>query len=94
MFVVFVDLWIEPGKMDVFLPLMAANAAASRQEPGCLQFDVVRPDHDPEMVFLYEVYQDAAAFEAHLDTAHFAEFDAASADLITAKTVLKGARMP
>ncbi|MEL6748477.1 MAG: antibiotic biosynthesis monooxygenase [Pseudomonadota bacterium] len=36
---------------------------------------------------LYELYDDRAAFEAHLASAHYAAFDAATKDLIAAKTV-------
>jgi quinol monooxygenase YgiN len=51
---------------------MCINAAASvRDEPGCLVFDVLRDRSDPDLVWLYEVYTDEAAFEAHMRTSHF-----------------------
>lgn len=51
---------------------MQVNAAASvRDEPGCLTFDVMRDRSDVDLVWLYEVYVDEAAFEAHTQTAHF-----------------------
>lgn len=40
-------------------------------EPGCLVFDVSRDRQDPDLVYLYEVYSDDAAYEAHTRTAHF-----------------------
>ena len=87
-FVVTVDFRIRPGQMDAFLPIMRDNAAASvRDEPGCLQFDVCTDPARLDQVFLYEVYTDAAAFDAHLATPHFADFNAASADMIADKTV-------
>ena len=67
---------------------MRKNAAAStREEPGCRQFEVC---HDPNLighVFLYEVYDDRAAFDAHLSMPHFKSFDAATAGMIRSKTV-------
>ncbi len=85
MYVVTVTFRIHPGQMDGFLPLMQANAATSRaQEPGCHQFDICR---DGDEIFLYEVYDDRAAFDAHLQSAHFKEFDAAVADMIAEKNV-------
>jgi quinol monooxygenase YgiN len=40
-------------------------------EPGCQQFDVdVAAGGSPTAIF-YEVYDDRAAFEAHLQTPHF-----------------------
>jgi len=77
-----------PGAMGRFLPLMLENAGQSRdREPGCLRFDVLSdPDH-PDEVFLYEIYSDRAAFDAHLGSAHFRAFDAAVADLVADKVV-------
>jgi quinol monooxygenase YgiN len=52
---------------------------------------VVIPDGEAGRVLLYEVYDDAAAFEAHKRTAHFAVFDRDSAPLVAAKDVTLGA---
>jgi quinol monooxygenase YgiN len=38
---------------------------------------------------LYEIYDDRAAFEAHLKTAHFASFNRASEPLVADKTVVE-----
>ncbi|SFA64699.1 putative quinol monooxygenase [Metapseudomonas otitidis] len=60
------------GSLDAFMEAMRINAAASvRDEPGCLVFDVLRDRSDPDRVWLYEVYTDEAAFEAHMQTPHF-----------------------
>ncbi|WP_422375387.1 putative quinol monooxygenase [Roseibium sp.] len=88
MFAVTVLFQIKEGQMDAFMPLMIDNAKASlRLEPGCRQFDVCRDAARPHEVFLYEIYDDEAAFKAHLQTAHFLSFDAAVADMIREKTV-------
>ena len=86
---IWVEFTVRPGAFCPFHELVTANAAASlRDEPGCRQFDVLVPDdgagHD---VALYEIYDDAAAFDAHLQTRHFRDFDAASADLVEHKAV-------
>lgn len=63
---------LKPGSLEAFMEAMRINAAASvRDEPGCLVFDVLRDRSDPERVWLYEVYIDEAAFEAHMRTPHF-----------------------
>ena len=88
MYVIIVDFEILPERLEAFLPLMQANAAASlRDEPGCRQFDVCQDPQDPHRIFLYELYDDRAAFEAHLQTPHFTNFDAATADMLVSKTV-------
>ena len=88
MFAVCVTFQIASGRMDAFLPLMLANAQASlEQEPACHRFDVLTDPDRPEEVALYELYEDATAFDAHLASSHFKTFDAAVADMITDKSV-------
>jgi quinol monooxygenase YgiN len=61
--------------VERFLPLAFANAAASRGgESGCRQFDVLVDPDRPERLLYYEVYDSAAAFEAHQQTAHFKHY--------------------
>ena len=88
MYVIIVNFEIDPEQIDAFLSLMRENAVASaRDEPGCRQFDVCYdPDH-PGDVFLCEVYDDRAAFEAHLLMPHFKSSDAATACMIRSKKV-------
>ncbi|MGQ7958611.1 putative quinol monooxygenase [Pseudomonas sp. SP16.1] len=63
---------LKPGGFAAFMDAMRVNAAASvRDEPGCLTFDVLRDRSDADLVWLYEVYVDEAAFEAHMRTPHF-----------------------
>ena len=75
-FVVTVQFTIDPAHRDEFMREMVANARASRErEPGCSVFDVCVDPAQPALVFLYEVYADAAAFEQHKREAHFLKFD-------------------
>ena len=73
---------------DAFRAAMIENATASRTvEPGCRQFDVCETADGSE-IFLYEVYDDEAAFKAHLATDHFRHFDATVKPWLEAKHVL------
>lgn len=77
----------EPFRAE-FAALMRANAQASlREEPGCRRFDVCSDPERPGEVFLYELYDDPAAFRAHLTTAHFRDFDARTAGMVEDKQV-------
>ena len=88
MYVVIVDFKIKPERLAEFMPLMLDNARASREtETGCRQFDVCVDPKDKTSVFLYEIYDDRAAFDAHLATAHFKRFDAAVAPMVASKAV-------
>ena len=87
-FVIAVDFRIKPGQMAAFRKLIDANAKASvRDEPGCSRFDVCANRKEPDRILLYEIYDDRAAFDAHLKTPHFASFNADSAALVADKTV-------
>ena len=88
MYVVVVDFKIKPERLAEFMPLMLENARLSREtEPGCRQFDVCVDPKDRTSVFLYEIYDNRAAFDAHLATAHFKKFDPAVAPMVASKLV-------
>ncbi len=95
MFAVIVELEIRASQMDAFLPLLKENARTSlREEPGCRQFDICLPDGagQSDVIWLYELYDDAAAFQSHLKSAHFLAFDAAVAEMVSDKRVVTAAR--
>ena len=88
MYVVTVEFDIKAEKLEAFRAQMIANATASREkEPGCLQFDVCADPKQPERIFLYEVYTDRAAFDAHLAAEHFKIFDRTVAPWIASKAI-------
>jgi len=87
-YAVVVTFEIKPDRIDEFMPLMLSNARTSRAvENGCHQFDTATDVARPSEVFLYELYEDSAAFDTHLASVHFRAFDTAVADMIAAKTV-------
>ena len=90
-FVIVVNFKIKPGQMTAFRNLMDENARASvRDEPGCSRFDVVVPEGEPDRILLYEIYDDAHAFEAHMATPHYASFSAAGGDMLASKVIVLG----
>lgn len=88
MFVILATFQVDPAHLDAFLELIDTNAAASlADEPGCHRFDVCQTEGKPTEVVLYEIYDDPAAFDAHLETPHFAVFDQGVAPMVLAKEV-------
>lgn len=82
---------LQPGSRERFMEAISVNAASSvRDEPGCLVFDVLSDRSDPEVVWLYEVYEDEAAFEAHLLTPHFLASRPLVDPLIVRQEVIEG----
>ncbi|MDJ0638373.1 MAG: putative quinol monooxygenase [Paracoccaceae bacterium] len=88
MYVVTVRFQVKSGCEERFLTEMQRNAATSlSDEPGCHRFDVAIGEDGPGEVFLYELYTDRAAFDAHLSSAHFKSFDAQAADWVAGKDI-------
>ncbi len=85
MFVLSVDLRIKPENVDSFMSKALENAAHSRMEPGCRQFDVLVDPKDRTVAMLYEVYVDDKAFEAHQQTAHFKKYVAEAVPLVASR---------
>ena len=72
MYVIIAPIKIKEGYKERFVEAMLDDAKGSvRDEPGCLRFDVIQDGDDPNMIWLYEVYVDEAAFQAHIQTPHF-----------------------
>ncbi|WP_108662237.1 putative quinol monooxygenase [Acuticoccus kandeliae] len=93
--VVIVRFVVKPGRMADFMPLMEENATRSvEDEAGCRQFDVVLSPAAADTVWLYEIYDDAAAFAVHQKTPHFLSFDKATAEMVADKMVVVGAPSP
>ena len=95
MYVVTVDFRIRKGHEKAFLEAMKLQAKNSlEREEACLQFDVCTAPDDPGHVFLYEVYSDEAAFQAHLETPHFHAFNDGTAGWVASKQVETWHRVP
>lgn len=80
--VVHVDIAVLTDQVDAFLAVTEENAAASRDEPGVLRFDVLTDRADPGHVLLVEIYRDDAAAAAHKETAHYLRWREAVADMM------------
>jgi quinol monooxygenase YgiN len=89
-FLITVDFDLLPGALDPFIALIKENARKSlAEEPGCHRFDVLVQRGVPDHILLYEIYKNRAAFEVHLKSRHFAEFNTASAPYVKEKKVIE-----
>jgi autoinducer 2-degrading protein len=91
MFSLIVQMEVRPGRREEFLAGITANATASvRDEPGCVRFDVCSVDSDENRFVLYELYTDAAAFDAHRAAPHFAHWRAAADRVLVSQLNTRG----
>lgn len=89
MFVVVVFFEAKKEYTSVFRSAVLTQARNSLDnEPGCRQFDVSEDPLDANAFFLYEVYDDEAAFKLHTETPHFKTFDATVGPMTASKRVL------
>lgn len=72
MYALIVTIKIKPEHRARYMEEMVGDALGSiRDEPGCLRFDVLVDNTDPNTIYLYEIYRDEAAFQEHLKAPHF-----------------------
>ncbi len=77
MLAIIVDFEALPGKGDEVRDALRFQARNSlEKEPGCHQFDLCSDPDDAHKFFLYELYDDQAAIDAHGRTEHYAAFRA------------------
>ena len=88
MLAVCVDFEIDLASLDAFLPIMKKNTSDSlANEIGCHQFDIAQDQQNPTKVFLYELYDDAVAFESHKKESHYLELNDAIRGMVNKKSI-------
>ena len=71
MYAIIARFRVQPGHVDDVIAALNEAAVASRQEPGCHFYDANQDTTDPNVIVMYEQYDDETAFQAHLDSDHF-----------------------
>lgn len=70
------------GAEPMVASLVAGLTQLVRAEPGNLAFVPYTLESNPRHWFVYEVYEDEAAFQAHISAPYGAVFNAELADLV------------
>ena len=79
MYVVLNIIRVQKPHLDDFLAALRVHAHHSNAEPGCIRYDVLQDIDDPQVISLYEVFEDEASFRAHLEYPHYERWMAQSA---------------
>ena len=80
--VTLVHVHVKPECLGAFIVATQANHAASIQEPGNRRFDILQDPADSGHFILYEAYASAEDAAAHKQTAHYAVWRDAVADMM------------
>ena len=84
MLAVVVEFTLRAESYPAFVERVKQQAKDSLElEADCHQFDVCIDPERKDFVLLYELYSDRQAFDAHLQSAHFADFSDTVADWIS-----------
>jgi quinol monooxygenase YgiN len=93
------ELEIDPAQVEAYRAALKEEIAASiRVEPGVLTLYAVAVKDHPTQIRIFETYADQAAYETHLQTAHFQKYKketqgmVKSLQLIETDPILLGAK--
>ena len=85
-FVLVAELEIDLSQLENFKAAAKENGeTAIRVEPGCLAFNLVSEKENPSRVRFFEIYTNADAFKAHLETAHFKKYAETTKDMVKSR---------
>ncbi|CAM3755370.1 hypothetical protein CCOS865_04941 [Pseudomonas reidholzensis] len=71
-----------PEMADAFHELFSAYVASSREEPGCIEYHMLRDQEDPSLFVFYEVWASKAALDVHSALPHMQRFFAQRMDYL------------
>jgi quinol monooxygenase YgiN len=74
MLILAVSLTIRAGHENDVIEMFQKLQAATRQEPGCINYVVQRSRENPRHYLVYEQYKNEAALEEHRNSTHFKQF--------------------
>jgi len=83
MLIVHVYVHVKPEFVEAFRLATIENARNSVLEPGIARFDVIQQAGDPTRFVLVEVYRSPEATAQHKETAHYAAWRDAVAEMMT-----------
>jgi quinol monooxygenase YgiN len=84
------ELEIDPTQVDALVAATREVGQDSvRNEAGCLALYAVAEKDNPAHVRVFEIYRDAAAYETHLQTAHFRKFRATTDAIVRARKLFE-----
>lgn len=71
MIVLFAKSILLEGKQQEFIAVAEKLVKATREEPGCVYYDLVQDVSDNKVFYFVEKYLDEAAVESHKNSEHF-----------------------
>lgn len=73
--------------LDRVMPELLKLVPLTRQESGCIEYNLHQDNENPAVFIFYETWESAAALEQHMNSKHFKAYIAAVDGMIEDKTV-------
>ena len=74
---------VDPLQLDKYnIALKEQMNTAVRVEPGVLVYYAVAEKSDPSKITILEIYADTAAYQSHIETAHFKKYKETVKDMV------------
>lgn len=84
------ELEIYPESINTYKAALTEEIAASiRTEPGVLTLYAISVKGHPEQIRLFEIYRNAASYQAHLQSAHFTKYKEQTRQMVKSLTLLE-----
>ncbi len=74
MYLIFNRIKVRDEHLNEFLDGVKIHANHSNNESGCVRYEVLQDISDPQMIFLYEVFEDETAFKLHQTHDYYKEW--------------------
>ena len=76
-------LQIDPAQLENYKAALKEHAeTAVRVEPGVITLYAVAEKNSPTHITVFEIYANAEAYQAHLQTAHFKKYKSTTKDMV------------
>jgi quinol monooxygenase YgiN len=74
---------VDPAQLDAYnVALKEQMTTAVREEPGVLTYYAVADKNNPSHITILEIYADTAAYQSHIQTAHFKKYKATVQNMV------------
>jgi quinol monooxygenase YgiN len=82
-----------PSHTEAFKALFLGYVAASRSEPGCIEYHMLQDEQDPSLFVFFEVWESKAALDVHSALPHMQAFSEARLEYLERDFEVQPVRM-
>jgi quinol monooxygenase YgiN len=89
MIIVTAMMYVKPGNKDAFILEAKDLISATRQEEGCISYNLLASTEDDDVLVMLERWEDMDSLDKHMETRHFKQFGATIKHLLAKEIDIK-----